>query len=91
MEYIIGIIVALAGGLFYYKTKAKSAGALLENTKTKEQLAEASGKIEAHSGRIDSEAEGRQAVQRDMEENGKEVSNEELVKFINAINKSDKR
>lgn len=59
MEYLLGIIVALVGGLFFYKTKAKSAEALLENSDLKDKIntnnVEASkkqGQLEAEKAKV---------------------------------------
>lgn len=91
MEYLLGLLGALAAGFFYYRTKAKSAGALLENVETKKQINEISSETAALAGRIDVEQERREAIQRDTKEKTEGVeTNEELVRFIDAFSKRPK-
>ena len=90
MEYLLGIIATLVGGLFYYKTKAKSAGALLENEQTKKEINANEQSISRHAGNLEAESERRSAIQSDVQKSSGDVSNEELVKFVDSFSKRDK-
>lgn len=88
MGYAIGIIVSLLGGLFYFKTKAKSAESLNENVETKNKINELSGETEKLAARNDVEQERRKAIQDHTEEATKGVdTNEDLIKFIDSYTK----
>tara|TARA_R110000868_G_scaffold66014_14_gene197063 strand:- start:1129 stop:1410 length:282 start_codon:yes stop_codon:yes gene_type:complete len=89
MQYLLGLLAAAIGGLFFYRTKAKSAEAINENVETKSKINEISRETEALAGRADAEQERREAIQRDTQEKTKGVdTNEELVKFIDAYAKN---
>ena len=84
MSILLGIIGALGAALAYFFTKAKSAGTLNENVKTKNAVNDARVSIDRNNVLIEAEQEKRSDVhdniQRDSE---RVVSNEEVVKFLN--------
>ncbi len=91
MEYLIGLIALLGGGLFFYRSKAKNAGALLENEPTKKQVNEINRETEALAGRLDAEQARREDIQSSVQEETKGVdSAEDLVRFIDAYSKRKK-
>jgi len=85
MEYLLGLIALLGGGLFFYRTKAKSSGALLENNDTKRELNKIEGQTEVLAGQRTIEQERREAIRHNTQEAGGDVSNDELIKFIDAL------
>ena len=88
MAYLLGLIGALIGGLIFYKTKAQSAGSLLENAKTKEEINKHDSTIAGNAGRISAEQERINDVQTSSKKELEKVtSNEDLVGFFNSINK----
>jgi hypothetical protein len=92
MYYLLGLIASLVGGLFFYRTKAKSAESLNENIETKRQVNEISRETEALAGRNDAEQERREAIQRDTETKTKGVdSNESLATFFDNYTKRPKQ
>ncbi len=86
MQYLIGLIGALFAGLFYYKTKAKSATSLLENNDVKREILKDDEAISHASGNIKSQQENIKSVQDNMDAASKEkLGNEDLAKFFNNI------
>lgn len=83
MQYLLGLIAALVGGLFYYKTKAKSAESLNENTKVKESLLNEDKNIAENSGRVLSQKARIETIQSDTNKELEKVqTNEELASFL---------
>jgi hypothetical protein len=88
MQYLIGLIGLLFGGLFFYRTKAKSAGALLENEQSKREINTESEKIAKANGLLDAEQQTRSNKQEATDDKlAKETTNAELVDFFNSLNK----
>ena len=84
MEYILALLAALVGGLFYYRTKAKSAEALNENLDAKKQVLDLSKDIAEKTGLLKAE-EGKRTEIEEANEKLKEkgVSISELENFFN--------
>lgn len=84
LHILIGIILALAGGLVYYKGKAGSAGALLENLDTKNKVNQDNQSIAKDQGLLDAEAQKRQQAQQDAANKEKpNESNKDISDFFN--------
>jgi len=86
MQYVLGLIAALAGGLFFYRSKAKTAESLNANIETKEKVIKEDAEIAKDQGKLEAESGRREAisdtVQKEVE---KELPNESLVNFLNSI------
>lgn len=76
MIYAIGAAIALVLCLIYYRRKAKSAEALLENTETKEELNKKNETISKNKGTLAAEAEKREEVKKPKEESNETISND---------------
>ena len=63
MEYLVGIIGALLGYLFYTNTKRKSAEALLENNEVNKQSNQIDKEMSKTQGIEQSEEEKRKALE----------------------------
>jgi hypothetical protein len=79
MEYVIGLVVILLGGLFYEKSKRKSAEGVLENLETKKQIIEIEKDVSKHDGLIEAEKEKREEIKNDKTK--KSLS--DLARFFN--------
>lgn len=79
MEYLIAIILALLGGLFYQKTKRESAEALNENQETKEKLLDVDKSNLEDKARLEVEKEKAEHLK---EEHEKINVNDETIKQI---------
>lgn len=85
MQYILGIIASLVAGLFYFKTKAASSGALLENLETKNTINAEEKEIAKVQGNLQAEQERRAAItDSTKEEVNKNETNEALINFLNS-------
>lgn len=67
MEYLIGIIAALVGALFWQTNKRKIAEARNENVLTKEKLNDINKDIAKNSGSIESENSKQEEFKKDLE------------------------
>lgn len=84
MSYLIAIIAALIGYLFYSNTKRKSAEALLENNNTLAETNKADNSIAKNNGLLEAEEEKRkQALEQAKKEKEKNESPEDLAKYFN--------
>lgn len=79
MEYLIGIILALVGGLFYTNSKKKSAESLLENQSTKEKLLEVDKANLKDQANLEVEKEKTAKLKEEHEKIG---ANEESIKDV---------
>lgn len=86
MEYIIGIIVALLGALYWQTSKRKIAEARNENVLTKEKLNDINKEIAKNSGIIESETLKQEELKRDLE-NAKtnDLSVNDVLNIINKL------
>lgn len=88
MEYIIGIILALLGGLAYQTTKRKSAEGLLENVETKEKNLKLDKDIAKNEGLAEAEKEKRDSLKEEMKEKLNEsVTPGDITDFFNGRKK----
>jgi len=88
MAYLLSIIGALIGGLFFYRTKAKSAEALNENVETKSAVNEIQAGINKDEARIAVEQSNIKDQQEKLADSKKEkLDDKSLVDFFNSINK----
>lgn len=69
MEYLIGLIIALVGALFYQTTKRNSAEALVQNTKVKDDLNKDNVVVSKDSGLLEAEAQKRSEIQQSSQPN----------------------
>ena len=84
MEYIVGIILALLGGLIFERTKRKSAESLLENVETKEKNLELDKDISKNRGLIEAEDEKRNQLKAEMKDKLNEtVDSKDITNFFN--------
>jgi len=86
MEYLIGLILALLGGLFYTNTKRKSAEALLENNDVTKKVNAKDHDIELKRAQLEFEAAKRAAIESKSklkESSGDDVSQKDLEDFLN--------
>ena len=85
---LIGIIGILVGGFLYQRSRANNAQALNENIKTKEELNELDKTIAKNDGLLQSEEEKRAELEKQaQDEKAKEVTQEDLLKFLNDPNR----
>lgn len=84
MTYLIGIIVALVGGLFFFKSKSDTANALNQNIKTKEDLLKADEKIANNNAALQQEEIKRGQLEEDIKkESDEKVTSDNVVDFFN--------
>lgn len=81
MEYVIGIIGLLVGGLIYERVKRKSSEALLENLDSKKEDAKAEAQNEKSKALLEVEQEKREGLQN--EEIKPESDLSKLADFFN--------
>ena len=79
MEYLIGLIVLLLGGLFFEKSKRKSAEGTLENLETKKQILEVEKNVSKNNGLIEAEKEKREEIKNEKSKK----SLDDLARFFN--------
>jgi hypothetical protein len=79
MEYLIGLIVALIGGLLYERSKRKTAESSLDNLETKKQVLELEKQESKNSGLIDAEKEKREEIKNEQSKK----SLDDLARFFN--------
>ena len=79
MEYLIGLIVALIGGLLYERSKRKTAESPLDNLETKKQVLELEKQESKNSGLIDAEKEKREEIKNEQSKK----SLDDLARFFN--------
>ena len=79
MEYLIGLIVALIGGLLYERSKRKTAEGSLDNLETKKEVLELEKQESKNSGLIEAEKEKREEIKN--EESKKSL--DDLARFFN--------
>lgn len=79
MEYIVGLIVVLLGGLFYERSKRKSAEGALVNLETRKQTLELDKESTKNSGLLEAEEAKRKEIKNDQDK--KSLS--EIARFLN--------
>jgi|LakMenEpi12Oct12_1017442.scaffolds.fasta_scaffold22998_1 hypothetical protein len=79
MEYLVGLIVLLLGGLFFEKSKRKSAEGTLENLETKKQILEVEKNVSKNNGLIEAEKEKREEIKNEKSKK----SLDDLARFFN--------
>ena len=84
MEYLIGLVMALLGALFYQKTKRQSAEALLENNVTKGKLNEKDRDIAKNQGLDQAEEQKRaELLEKAKQEKDKKKNVKDTEDFFN--------
>jgi hypothetical protein len=79
MEYLIGLLIALVGGLLYERSKRKSAESSLENLETKKQILNLEKQESKNKGLIEAEKEKREEIKNDKPKK----SLDDLARFFN--------
>ncbi len=79
MEYLIGLIVALIGGLLYERSKRKTAESSLDNLETKKEVLELEKQESKNSGLIEAEKEKREEIKNEQSKK----SLDDLARFFN--------
>lgn len=91
MQYLLGLIGILAGGLFFFRSKAQSAEAINQNVETKEAVVKEDESIAQNQGQIDAEkAKIEETKNAATTEENAPISNQDLVNFLNKF-KSDNK
>ena len=89
MEYLIGLIALLTGGLFYFKSKADSNKALTDNLESKEKVNENNAQVLKNEALSEAESIKRKELKSKVEQLSKdEKTNEELANYFNKSDKS---
>jgi hypothetical protein len=84
MEYIIGILIALVGALFYSNTKRQSAEASLENVESHKELNKKDHDIELKKARLEAEEAKRAELEKTLNsKEGSDISKSDLEDFFN--------
>lgn len=79
MEYLIGLLVALVGGLLYERSKRRSAESSLENIETKKQIVGLEKEQAKNNALIEAEKEKREEIKNDKSKK----SLDDLARFFN--------
>lgn len=90
MQYLIGLVVALFGGVLFFRNKAQNAQALNENSETKEKVNKEDIEIAKNDAREEAERAKREVLQGNLQkEMSKDVKGQELASFFNDRNPGD--
>lgn len=82
MTTILGILAGVAGILaVFFRSKANSSEALLENNKTNQEILELDKQLAKNEGLLEAEEAKREELQKEV----KDVSKEDLIDFVNNI------
>ena len=82
MTTILGILAVVAGILaVFFRSKANSSEALLENNKTNQEILELDKQLAKNEGLLEAEEAKREELQKEV----KDVSKEDLVDFVNNL------
>jgi len=82
MTTILGILAGVAGILaVFFRSKANSSEALLENNKTNQEILELDKQLAKNEGLLEAEEAKREELQKEV----KDVSKEDLVDFVNNL------
>jgi len=88
MQYLLGIIGALIGGLFFFRTKAKSAEALNDNVKTKSAINDLQVEINKDANDVETEQRKIESDKSKLVDAKKEtLTNEKLSDFFSNYRK----
>ena len=79
MEYLIGLLVALVGGLLYERSKRRSAESSLENLETKKQILNLEKQESKNEELIEVEKEKREEIKNEQSKK----SLDDLARFFN--------
>lgn len=79
MEYVLGVVLALLGLLFFERSKRKSAEGNLENLETKKEDIQLEKTVEKNKGFLESEEQKQREIKN--EKNKKSLS--DLADFFN--------
>lgn len=87
MQILLGIVALLVGGLFFERSRRKSAEGLLDNLKTKEEILEKDKQINENNALKTNEELKRNQLNQDIEtEKNSKDNNEDLENFFNKRN-----
>jgi hypothetical protein len=79
MDYLIGLVVILLGGLFYERSKRKSAEGSLDNLESKKAILE----IEKDSSKNKGLLEAEESKREEIENEKSKKSLDDLASFFN--------
>lgn len=83
MEYLIGLVALLVGGLLFKNSKLKSAESLLTNQKTKEEVQKIQAEQDKNNASLQLEEERRtQAEVTKNEKINQPVPDDELISYF---------
>ncbi len=85
-DLLLTVIGISLGGLLYYKGKAGSAGALLENSDSKEKLNKEDKDIAKSSGLLEAEEEKRKALEADAAAKSAKVTDATIKDILDLFN-----
>lgn len=84
MEYIIGLVAALLGALWYTNNKKNQAEALNRTLDTKERDLEKKEQIMKNDATVKAEASTIESIKKDLEDKkNEELTTDDLLKFFN--------
>lgn len=79
MEYLIGLLVAVIGWLFFERSKRKSAEGILGNLETKKEILELDKESTKNTGLLEAEEAKREEIKNEQDK--KSLS--EIARFLN--------
>jgi hypothetical protein len=80
MEYLIGLVAVLLGGLWFQTKKRQSAEALLSNTQTKEDVQKIQANIDKNNANLSVEEKKREEINAEKD-NGPVIDSDILDYF----------
>jgi hypothetical protein len=79
MDYLIGLVVILLGGLLFERTKRKSAEGILNNLESKKEVLKIETETSKNKGLLEAEEEKRKEIKN--EEDKKSL--DDIARFLN--------
>lgn len=79
MEYLIGLFVIVLGGLFFERSKRKSAEGALDNLETKKEVL----KLEKDTAKNTGQLEAEEAKREEIKSEKSKKSLDDLARFFN--------
>lgn len=79
MDYLIGLVAILLGGLLFERSRRKSAEGVLENLDTKKELLKQETQTAKNQGLLEAEEEKR----KEIKSNEDKKSLDDIARFLN--------
>jgi hypothetical protein len=79
MDYLIGLVAILLGGLLFERSRRKSAEGVLENLDTKKELLKQETQAAKNQGLLEAEEEKR----KEIKSNEDKKSLDDIARFLN--------